>query len=340
MKAKLGIVILSAACAVANATLPDARVEDRATEQVEKEASEVATAVMCSKPVRVFSSCDFSTAPLMELPKKDGHTDYHFEKESSQIKGIEVGPNCLTSVFPTSHVGKDGKSASYANQHGNGALLIKGPKRVCVGKALPQVKAVTIEDSTDTSKIIKVMENKQAEAQSAMNSLSTNLKIKIALMKGEVEAQKERINGVGPKGHRGARGDTGGAGETGTAGVGGMTGTVGQQGATGTVGATGVTGEEGKLTLGTQGPQGLRGAQGAHGGRGATGGKGGKGSKGRKGLEPRGKKGGRGAKGCAKLGSKNCDPLGRLMDGKRMGPKAVEHFHKIKADIHKELHGN
>ena len=57
-------------------------------------------------------------------------------------------------------------------------------------------------------------------------------------------------------------------------------------------------------------------------------------------LEEEGIKGGRGAKGCAKLGSKNCDPLGRLMDGKRMGQKAVEHFHKIKADIHKELHGN
>eukprot|EP00943_MAST-04B_sp_MAST-4B-sp1_P007210 g7210.t1 len=103
----------------------------KTTEDIATMANDIESQYTCKKPVRLFSSCNFDSNPMMEVQKDNtGMTTVHLEKEKHQVKGIAISENCVVNVYQ--HAFKNGVTAFGAGSK-NAGLLIKGPKRLVSG---------------------------------------------------------------------------------------------------------------------------------------------------------------------------------------------------------------
>ena len=216
----------------------NSQISRKTTEDIAKMANEMESEYTCKKPIRLFSTCDFDSTPLMEVQKdNNGMTTVHLEKEKHDIMGISVSENCVVNVYQ--HAFKHDVSI-YGTGSKNAGLLLKGPKRMCVGKAIHKVKTITIEDNADAGTLANKMDKQNTEVMQKLNTFQTSLKITMARLKGEVQAQKIRVTSKGPKGptgHKGPRGDAG------------ISGKDGETGATGDEGFDGETGDTGYVVI-------------------------------------------------------------------------------------------
>jgi len=302
----------------------------KTTEDIAAMANNIESQYTCKKPVRLFSSCDFDSNPMMEVQKDNtGMTTVHLEKEKHQVKGIVISENCVVNVYQ--HAFKHGVTAFGAGSK-NAGLLIKGPKRVCVGKALHKVKTITIEDTADAGTLATKMDEQNAEAVQKLNTFQTDLKITMAKLKGEVQAQKERVSSKGPKGATGAKGFRGDAGVDGKDGETGATGEIGEEGNTGSTGAPGKTGIVGASVTGPRGNTGATGTRGNHGSTGEEGEMGPTGLIGATGIAPTGVAGYTGATGSTG-GAKKPTPLKFTKRAKQIYHKIINNIRKKVADI-------
>jgi hypothetical protein len=301
----------------------------KTTEDIAMMANDIESQYTCKKPIRLYNTCDFETNPMMEVIKdNNGMTTVHLEKEKHQVKGIVVSENCVVNVYQ--HLFKNGVSV-YGAGSKNAGLLIKGPKKLCVGKALHKVKTITIEDTADAGTLANKMDEQNTEAVQKLNTFQTDLKITMAKLKGEVQAQKTRIASKGPKGPTGNKGFRG---DHGIAGNDGETGATGEIGIDGKTGDTGMTGLHGNIGASITGSRGATGATGKYGVQGATGGDGKEGSTGVTGptgmgiVGPTGSRGATGSTGGAKKTKKK--PL-------KVTKRSKEIYHKIVQDIRKNI---
>ena len=216
----------------------NSQISRKTTEDIAKMANDMESEYTCKKPIRLFSTCDFDSTPLMEVQKdNNGMTTVHLEKEKHDIMGISVSENCVVNVYQ--HAFKHDVSI-YGTGSKNAGLLLKGPKRMCVGKAIHKVKTITIEDNADAGTLANKMDKQNTEVMQKLNTFQTSLKITMARLKGEVQAQKIRVTSKGPKGptgHKGPRGDAG------------ISGKDGETGATGDEGFDGETGDTGYVVI-------------------------------------------------------------------------------------------
>jgi len=309
----------------------NSQISRKTTEDIAKMANDMESEYTCKKPIRLFSTCDFDSNPLMEVQKdNNGMTTVHLEKEKHKIMGIIVSENCVVNVYQ--HAFKHDVSI-YGTGSKNAGLLLKGPKRMCVGKAIHKVKTITIEDNADAGTLANKMDKQNTEVMQNLNTFQTNLKITMAKLKGEVQAQKIRVTSKGPKGATGHKGPRGDAGINGKDGETGVTGDEGFDGETGDTGATGIRGNVGAAVTGPRGYSGATGSRGVRGIEGVTGAKGLDGVTGPTGVAPTGPRGHTGHTGATGIAKAATGPALKFTK------RAKEIYHSIITKVRNSLTG-
>lgn len=277
MKRSLRIVVAAAAAtAMASAQSP----EDSELAHI----VDVSAPVHCAGAVEVFQTCDFA-GQAKRFEKKEGMTVVPLKGGDKKMQGIVVPENCVVNLYSKAV----SASGVYSNQDKSTGVVLKGPKKMCVSKAMHHVEMLTIEDSADVGTVAKQVATKHSLLVKQMTRLNKRLIREVQTLKVDLDGLKKKELKRGPKGEKGKHGATGLRGATGTrgatgargkqgpTGVEGKRGKAGATGAmgasiTGATGATGATGLKGETGLtGPQGATGARGVQGATGATGATG---------------------------------------------------------------------